>query len=516
MKEILILNLTRFGDLIQTTPLLRILRRNHPKARITLAALKGFSGILPLIRGYDRTVIFDKNEAARRIGLGADPLGAYRHMDEFVRKLEGERYDLVVNLTCDRMSAYLVSTLQAGKVAGIMAANDGQRVISGIWGTHLFSVMQGENRRLNRINLVDIGTMIGGGKPDGSPVELHESEAGRLFAERFITEAGASGDKLIGIQLGASEAVRCWPVESFARLCDLLQAQAGVRVVLFGSPGEKELAQRAMAAMGRAPIDAVGKTGIAELFSLVRRCALLVTNDTGTMHFAAAGGTPVVMLSIGPAFFHCTGPYSAGNLALQPQLACSPCAYNLTCHDPVCRDILSVEAVHSACRLLGGENIDPSAAFPGLQVCKSLFGADGYLTWEPLCPVESEEEELAQRYARLWKNFLNSAAPPGPASRSPLFPELELLTSRGMDLTARIMEAGRQVPLDLEKLGSLGEQETAVEARIKLLGSRNPAMAPLVDFLTLLRENITSEGLTAIARETRHVYEQGNRLAARL
>lgn len=516
MKEILVLCLTRFGDLIQTTPLLRALKKSHPTARVTLAALRQFSSVLPLMRGYDRTVIFDKDETAARIARGADPLVAYEQMEEFVRHLERDRYDLVVNLTCDRLSAYVVSTLAAGELAGIMAADNGQRVISGLWGTHLFSVMQGENRRLNRINLVDICTRMGGVEPDGRPVELRPTEDGELFADRFLAAQGVTGEKLVGIQLGASESVRCWPVESFARLSDLLQATNGVRTVLFGSPGEKEMAERAIAAMRIPAIDAVGKTGIAELFSLVRRCAMLVTNDTGTMHFAAAGGTPVVMLSIGPAFFHCTGPYSAGNLALQPKLPCSPCAYNLTCHDPVCRSVISVDAVHNACRILAGEAVDPTTAFPGVKVCRSSFGTDGYLTWETLGPEESAGEELAQRYARLWKDCLTGSAPlPSPPSL-PLFPELELLTSRGMELTARILTASRQKALDLKEIGSLGEREAAVEAEIKLLGSRNPAMAPLVDFLTLLRENISGGELPDIAQATHYVYEQGSRLAARI
>jgi ADP-heptose:LPS heptosyltransferase len=516
MKEILVLCLTRYGDLIQTTPLLRGLRKTRPGVRITLAALKQFSAILPLIRGYDRTFLFDKDEAARRISRGSDPLAAYRHMDEFVRLLEQESYDLIVNLTCDRMSAYVVSALRGGSVSGITSAANGQRVISGRWGTHLFSVMQGENRKLNRINLVDISTKMGGANPDGQPVELHETEAGKLFADRFVAEEGVAGEKLIGIQLGASESVRCWPGESFARLSDLLQEQAGVRTVLFGSPGEKDLAERAMKNMRLAPINAVGKTGIEGLFSLVKRCSLLVTNDTGTMHFAAAGGTPVVMLSLGPAFFQCTGPYSEGNLALQPQLSCSPCRYNLDCHDPVCRTIVSVESVHNACRLLMGESVDLARAFPGVGVYRSRFGADGFLEWQELCNGDATQEELAQRYMRLWKGYIEEGTPSRPESHSLLSPELKALSARGMALTKRIMAAARQTPLPVGRIVSLGEQEASVEAQIKLLGSCSTAMAPLVDFLTLVRENITDADLYAIASQTHTLYEQGHRLATLL
>lgn len=516
MKEILVLCLTRFGDLIQTTPLLRGLRKSHPDARITLAVLKRFSGILPLIQDYDRVFIFDKDEAAHRISRSEEPLAAFRHMDEFICALEQDEYDLIVNLTCDRMSAYIVSALKATTVSGINAAANGQRVISGMWATHLFSVLLGENRRLNRINLVDIFSRMGGITPDGQPVALHETTAGKHFAGRFIENEGLAGEVLIGIQLGASETVRCWPVESFAGLSDMLQARPGVRIILFGSPGEKELGERTMAAMRSVPVNAVGRTGIEELYSLVKCCSLLVTNDTGTMHFAAAAGTPVVMLSIGPAFFRSTGPYSSGNLALQPRLPCSPCRYNLKCHDPICRNILSLEAVHAACRMLLGETVDLEASFPGVGVYRSHFDPDGFLEWQGLCNLDPRQEELTLRYARIWKDFLDTDLPLRPGQPSTAASGLAALTTRGMELTGRIMAAARLHPLPVELITSLGEQEAAVEAEIKLLGSCDNEMAPLIDFLTLIRENITDDDLQTIARQTHKLYQHGSRLASLL
>jgi hypothetical protein len=262
------------------------------------------------------------------------------------------------------------------------------------------------------------------------------------------------------------------------------------------------------------PVNAVGRTGIEELFSLVRRCSLLVTNDTGTMHFAAAGGTPVVMLSIGPAFFQGTGPYSTGNLALQPNLPCSPCRYNFECHNPVCRNILSVEAVHNAGRLLMGQSMDLTDSFPEVRVYKSRFSPDGCLEWQGLCNEDTEQKELSDRYERLWKCFLTGSAPFKPDQRHPLASKLETLSAQGMKLTADIMKAAKQKPLPLQRIASLGEEETAVEAEIKLLGNCDPSIAPLVDFLTLVRENITGDDLHSIAQQTRHLYEQAQRLAA--
>ena len=516
MKKILVLCLTRFGDLIQTTPLLRGLRRDYPDALVNLAVLSRFKGILPLMKGFDNCFEFDKDEAARRIADGIDPLEAYQHMESFVALLERDHYDLVINLTCDRMSAYLLSATPAVSYSGLVAAGNDQRVIKGAWGNYLYSATQAENRKLNRINLVDIFSRLGGVKPDGLPVELHETTAGRDFAERFISEQDLAGTTLVGLQMGASDAVRCWPLESFARLSDLLQSRPGVRTVLFGSPGEKALADRAAARMERPPINMVGATGIQELFSLVKRCSILVTNDTGTMHFAAAGGTPAVMLSVGPAFFYGTGPYSAGNLALQPRIGCSPCRYDFVCTNPLCSSIITVDAVHAACRFMLGEPVNPAEDFTGVGVYRSRFAADGFLEWESLCNDDERQSALSKHYERVWKAFLGENTAPPPRPFLAVSAELKQLTGQGMDLTARITKAARQKPVPVKQLSDLGDREAAVEAGIKRLGECSPELAPVVDYLTLLRESINDDRLQVIAQQTHDLYRQGHRLASLL
>ena len=118
MKDIAVISLTRFGDLIQATPLLRILKRTYPGARITLVAEQRFTTIIPLIRGYDRIITLRKDEVADRIVFASDPLVPYFFMEGFVRELEEVRYDLAINITFSRMSAFLTSLVNAGKLAG--------------------------------------------------------------------------------------------------------------------------------------------------------------------------------------------------------------------------------------------------------------------------------------------------------------------------------------------------------------------------------------------------------------
>lgn len=512
MNEILVLNLGRFGDLIQTTPLLRRLKAAYPSARVTLAAQQRFRAILPLMTGYDRCLLFDQDGLTRNLATPRGLPVAYRALDGFVSSLAQQRYDLVLNLTSSALSAHLVAQLDAGQVAGKTTDTDGRMLVHNPWALYLYSFLRGDSRRFNRINLADIFCKMAGMEPDGLPVELRETDEGRHTAASFLARAGVGSHPLVALQLGASDPARCWPAASFARLSDLLQEKAGVRTILLGSPAERPLAEQARSLMKHDPVNAVGSTDIEGLFSLVRRCALLVSNDTGTLHFAAAGGVPTVMLTLGPASFFGTGPLSSGNLALQPPLPCSPCHYDLVCGNPVCRDTLTADAVFTACRLLLGDDGALDGGTDRVRVFRSDFGQDRYLDWRPLRTDAPEHEELTRRYSRLWKEILDGGCRRD-AAPEPLFPELTRLTAEGCRVASAIMAAARQTPLPLETVSALGAEEARVESALRRLAWVTPTVAPLVDFMTILKENITAADLYAVAAATHDSYEQGHRLA---
>lgn len=517
MKDIAVISLTRFGDLIQATPLLRILKRRYPEARITLVVEERFTAILPLIRGYDRIISLHEKEISEKIAFADNPLEPYFAMESFVRELERARCDLTINLTFSRMSAFLTSLTSAGKLAGLVSGEKGERLMHSLWGLYLFTTLEGNNRLHNRINLVDLFTRLGGLEPDGAPVELAETEKGAAFAETFLAGNGLAGERVVGLQLGASDPIRCWSPESFTRLSDLLREKLGVRTILFGTASEEKLAKRALARMSRPAVNAVGATTIEELFSLLKRCSLLVTNDTGTMHFAAAGAVPSLMLCTGPAFFRGTGPYSAGNLALQPDIPCAPCRYNFNCPDPVCREQLSVDSVYEACcAMLQGKH--PGANTDGVKIYRSFFGNDGYLDWQRCDGGDAEAEALGERYDRMWKSCLDDTLQvPSLAERnSGMAPELVKMAGHGMDISAAIAAAARLDPLPLGELARLGDAETGVYNRMKLYSALHPECSPLVDFFSLMRDNIVTEDLPAIAEETGRCYAWARHLASSL
>ena len=115
------------------------------------------------------------------------------------------------------------------------------------------------------------------------------------------------GSPLIGLHPGARDPARRWPAERFAALADALVERHGARIVLTGDAGEREIVAAVRGAMRGAALDLTGRTGLGLFAATVARLDLLVTNDTGASHLAAAARTPSVVL-FGPTSPEHWGP----------------------------------------------------------------------------------------------------------------------------------------------------------------------------------------------------------------
>lgn len=138
-----------------------------------------------------------------------------------------------------------------------------------------------------------------------------------------------------------------WPAERFAAVARGLAEACDPAFYLLGSPGERELcAGIAQAAGNRGEVhDMAGRLSLAEVGGLLERADLLIANDTGLMHMAAAVGTPVLAL-FGPTDPVRTGPYGPGHRVLTAPAPCRPC-FSRTCREPgrPCLDGIDVERV---------------------------------------------------------------------------------------------------------------------------------------------------------------------------
>jgi hypothetical protein len=205
---------------------------------------------------------------------------------------------------------------------------------------------------------------------------------------------------------------RTWPSERFAALANRLLRRPDVEVVLLGSGGEKELSQAVQDRVEFPVIDLAGKTAMSELPGVLKQCSLLVSNDTGTIHLAAAAGTATVGLFFSTAYFGETAPYGAGHAVCQAEAPCSPCHVDQVCDNPVCRDSITVEAVEAVVEKMLGYRSSPGGGSysPGLSVYISNFTPGGPLLYAPAEPGQASDRFLRGLvYRLLWGEALGFA-----------------------------------------------------------------------------------------------------------
>src|SRR5262249_15051686 len=146
-----ILNLTRFGDLVQTSPVTAGLRKRHPDARIHLIVKSRFREAAELLPGVDCIHELDGDALARVL---VDPdvsfACAYQRVRETVESLRSVRYDLLFNFTHSRASSVLLALLRPRERVGFALDRNGQRRVDSPWLIHVGTLVRA--RKLIQLN----------------------------------------------------------------------------------------------------------------------------------------------------------------------------------------------------------------------------------------------------------------------------------------------------------------------------------------------------------------------------
>lgn len=425
--DVLVCNLTRFGDLLQSQPLMTGL---HAGGRsVGLLCLENFAPATPLLRHVDRVWTFP---GARFMAeLDRSWQGAAADLLAFARRVRREAAPArVLNLT-PTLPARLLCRLLASRpeeTLGFGLDAEGFGVNNGLWTTFLGVATR---RRLNApFNIVDMFRMtaqpLPGGTGTAAPGDgrfaLREPPAeARAWADAFLAAGdGAAASGHVAFQLGASAVRRQWPPERFAALGDRLWRAAGIRPVLLGAAAEAPLAAAYARAASHPFADAVGATDIPRLAALLRRCRLLVTNDTGTMHLAAGLGVPSLAFFFATAQPWDTGPYLADCCCLEPALECHPCAFGRACpHGERCRWL--PEAAPVARLALGYLDTGRWEAGLSPELCAAVrvwrtgFDDDGFAAVRCLSGHEHEARSIwLAELRQFWRQLLDDlGADPG-------------------------------------------------------------------------------------------------------
>ena len=487
MKKILVMQLCRMGDILMTGPLLRGLRREHPRAQISLMVMDTFASTPLPAHLYDRLLPFPLAGLATSLAApGSDWTGALDELRAFVRSCTNTPFDLAINLAHTDMSALVLSLMPAKKRVGLVARPDRRKGIDSPWMTYMRASVR--SRELACFHLVDLFAWTGGVARDAAGLEIDITPADHDWADRLIATHNVIGRPLIAVQLGASTEAKQWPLERFAALADSLDPAYG-EIVIIGGPKERQLADQFVAMVKRPVISTHGESSLRQLAALLQRSRLLITNDTGPMHVATAVGTRVLDIASGPVCAYETGPYGDGHVVVEPEIACFPCPLDSECHHFDCRRSLSADDALAVAKFALGEG--PAPRLHGARVMQSRRSAQsGRIEFVPVASPLTVKDRVRIEAATVWERTLGAPARVGdtwpaaavpmatPADHAPLpalQAHLHAVVTEAESAAAAVRALPKAAPAkvstlaagvhaSLERLLALGESERAAHA----------------------------------------------------
>jgi ADP-heptose:LPS heptosyltransferase len=446
--------------------------------------------------------------------------------------------DLTVNLTPSRMGSVLAYATGAREIRGMAANKAWELGTRPAWASYALIVSKA--RQANPFNLVDLFLREGGLAPDGQGLEVAVPAEAELEAEAFFQGLRLPAETaLVGLIPGASHPARCWPPQQLARTALTLLEKRSCHYFMFGSAGEAPLGEAILRQMPEGTTTSLlGKTTPAVLAAYLKRLNLLITNDTGPMHLAAAVGTPTVALFLASARVQDTGPVGRGHVILEPRLDCHPCL--APCPQPRCHAAITPEAVSFwADTLLSKETllpVDEARVHGPIRAYLSTTDPQGYHAFLPLVrrPLGSRDFWLWVHRAAwgqmldgstfsygpfqkwlegvLLRHYLPSREDPGFEAGERSLGDLCLVGSRGERLAEEItLLAGsnqQSTVRVLQKLEALG----VVDLTLRRIGVACPELAALVEFFFQEQRDKQGTQILPLARELQQAYGQLRRL----
>lgn len=331
-KRILVREPNWVGDNIFTLPAVQELKKMHPAAHLTILAKAGLGAFWEMVPEVDEVVSYDLRGGLKDCGK------KWR----LIRSLRRKGFDLAVIFPRSFESALWMW------LAGIPHR----------WGYReearsLFLTRHPKSRRGYRhTHRVDYYYHLLDNAGSDAPAPLarlgvpaYLTDWGRSFLEKET--GGYNHEFLVGLHPRASHGpAKCWPLEYYARLAELLSGQRKTAVLVFGKEHEKEMAQTVVRAGGSGVFNLAGKTNLKQLAAVVKLCHGFVANDTGPLHLAAALGVPVIGLfgSSDPAATAPRGRYARVSYKNVP---CSPCLKRFCPTDFKCMTSITPEEILS-------------------------------------------------------------------------------------------------------------------------------------------------------------------------
>ena len=326
-KRICLIKPSALGDVVQTLPVLTALRSRFPNAHIAWVVNRAYADILAGHPHLNETIVFDR-------GRGKPwSRSARAAFFSLLRMLQERQFDLACDLQGLLRSSIMARATRAARRIGLGDAREGAR----LFYTDVVPVPRCGMSAVDRYWLLAGSLGVG---PATKQFVIPVSPSERLWAGR---QWDGAGGLCVAIHPGARWMTKRWPTGHYAEIARRLEREATARIVLVGGTEETDAARQIESAVRGRCVNLTGQTSLKQLAAVLCRVDLLLTNDSGPMHLAAALGTPVA------GIFTCTSPdrarpYGSGHLIIGTSVWCAA-SYLKKCSRMECMSELTPDRV---------------------------------------------------------------------------------------------------------------------------------------------------------------------------
>lgn len=322
-RRVLIIKPSAIGDVVHALPVLPRLKKLWPKAMLTWLITPMCAALVENHPLVDEVILFQRKRWGRS-WYDPSELG---DLAGFVHDLRRRKFDLVIDLQGLLRSAWIALSTGAPRRIGFSNAREFAPAVY----TELVDCSWEHDHAVQRYLKIASALGCGSGPPEFC---FAVDDRDRKYIANLIPP----NTPYAVLMPGTNWDTKRWPIDRFAALVQPLKERFGLETVIAGAESDAPFARQIPA-----KFNLTGKTSLRQIVALLEPAHLVVGNDTGPMHMAAALGVPLVA-PYGPTNPGRTGPFDRQDSVLRIDIPCSPC-YSRTCSHQSCMQWLKIEQV---------------------------------------------------------------------------------------------------------------------------------------------------------------------------
>lgn len=344
IRRVCIYRIGHIGDIVCALPAMQAIRQAYPQASLTLLTSPGTPGmpsaadVLGGAPWLDHLLIYYQQD-----------LKTLESVVGLIRKLRAEKFDIWIELPNGEATVKeLLRNMAFARMAGA-GWGEGWRLNTIRWNPRLQSDHLEFSNEVERLLSIVRETGV-----DTSEIAfpLPVTEAHAETVESIWKQHGLDVSRLVAMAPGAKRSTNRWPADRFVEVGRYL-VRSHYQIVLIGGESDKDLCQWVMDEIGHGCTNLAGRTSLLESCQVLKQTKLLICNDSGVQHLAAAVGTPCISIFSARDFKGRWYPFGNQHQVLRKSVTCHPCFLETCPWDNLCLRLIEptevIEAIERQC-----------------------------------------------------------------------------------------------------------------------------------------------------------------------